>query len=94
LLCCLDPLQLLAQLAWGSKRLRSVPATTVARTAEAPAVDRSTPVMHLLGELIPKEQDALHWRAAAGPRIVSVDHNGDKSQQSTTINPRTQGEIR
>jgi hypothetical protein len=50
--------------------------------------------MHLLGELIPKEQDALHWRAAAGPRIVSVDHNGDKSQQSTTINPRTQGEIR
>ena len=71
----------------GSKHLRSVSASTVARAAEAPAVARSTAAIHLLGELSPEERDAPHQRPVAGPRIVSVDHKRDKSQQSTTINP-------
>ena len=58
--------------------------------AAAPAVADSTPVIHLLGA---RSRGALPYRqrAVTGPQIVSVDHNRDKPQQSTTINPRTRG---
>jgi len=42
-------------------------------------------------EAVPKERHAPYQRCtAAGPEIVSVDHNRDKSQQSTTINARAE----
>jgi hypothetical protein len=68
--CRLDPPQLLAQLARGSKPLRGEhPAGTVARAAGAPAVDRSTPSGHFPGAFTlrggRRDRDG---RTAAGPR--------------------------
>ena len=92
--CRLDPPQLRQQLARGSKPLRGErPAATVARAAEPPAVDLSSPAGHLLEALRPRgDRHAAHGRAA-GPQIYSVDHNRDKSQQSTTICPAMESEI-
>jgi hypothetical protein len=84
---CLDPPQLLAQLARESYRLRA-PVATVARAAKAPTVERSTPAIHLLEDVVAEEHDARgQTRAVAGPQIRFGDYNRDKSQQSTTINP-------
>jgi len=86
----------LTQLARGSTPLRGeYPTAAVARADEPPAVELSTPAIHLPGELIPEEHDASdHERAAAGPEIRFRDHNHDKSQQSKTVIPATESEIR
>jgi hypothetical protein len=86
--CCLDPLQLLTQLTRGSKPLRGEhPPATVARAAEPPTVDLSTPPGHPLGAVTPRGERRAAEQRAAGPRNDSGAHNHDKSLHSTTEIP-------
>jgi len=78
-----DPPQLRQQLAWGSKPLRGeYPAAAVARAAEPPAVDLSSPPGHLLEATKPRGDRRAAEQHAAGPRNHSGDHNHDKSLHS------------
>ena len=82
------------QLARGSKPLRGkFPAYAVARAAEPPAVDLSSPTGHLLEAIKPRGERRAAAQRAAGPRNDSGDHIRDKSLQSTTVNPATESEM-
>ena len=79
--CCLDPPQLLAQLARGSKPLRG---RTLARSAgEAPAVAISTASAHLLGASIAPRRTRGHPAALLVHAPTSVDQRPENSLQMT-----------
>ena len=77
--CCLDPPQLLAQLARGSKPLRG---RTLARSAgEPPAVAISTPSGHLLGASIAPRRTRGRRAAQLVHAPICVDQRPEKSLQ-------------
>lgn len=88
--CCLDPPQLLAQLARGSKRLRGPVAVTVTRRSACPAVALSTLQAHLPGAIrLRGEGRDRTGHVVAAPRSPQRgrQHRQSPANQDTTSGP-------